>query len=53
MAIIELKNFYKDKYGVKYKFPGRKCEHCAKYPCMKELSILSSNFAAYGCINFR
>lgn len=42
----------KDKYGVKLKYPNRKCEECKKYPCFDEISKCSSNFAAYGCFYY-
>lgn len=40
---------YKDTSGFRYKYPGRSCKKCLKYPCLKEMDKLKSNFAAYGC----
>lgn len=43
----------KDKYGVKLKYPERRCELCQKYPCFPEIKKCSSNFAAYGCLYYK
>lgn len=43
----------KDKYGVKLKYPTRKCVNCTRYPCFKDIDKCSSNFAAYGCIYYK
>lgn len=43
----------RDKYGIKLKFPDRKCQECQKYPCFPEISKCVSNFAAYGCIYYK
>lgn len=52
---IEMRFVYieKDKYGVKLKFPKRKCKECQKYPCFKGIEICLSNFAAYGCTHYK
>lgn len=38
-----------DKYGVRYKYPTRKCKTCRRYPCFIGIDKCKSNFAAYGC----
>lgn len=43
----------KDKYGVKLKFPTRKCKECSRYPCFPGIDKCSSNFAAYGCTYYK
>ena len=39
----------KDEYGVKIKYPNRKCEDCSRYPCFSGIEKCVSNFAKYGC----
>ena len=55
MAIVKMSpiGIEKDKYGVKLKYPNRRCESCAKYPCFPEIKKCSSNFAAYGCVYYK
>lgn len=43
----------KDKFGVRLKFPTRSCEECKKYPCFPGIKKCSSNFAAYGCVQYQ
>lgn len=47
------KLMYKDKDGFRYKFPERSCKKCQCYPCLENMHILFSNFAAFGCRNFK
>ena len=49
MAIIKIDKIDKDKFGVKLKFPNRKCTLCTKHPCFENMDKCVSNFAAYGC----
>lgn len=49
---MNLKQLGKDEFGVKLKFPARKCSFCKKYPCFKGMDKCVSNFAAYGCIKY-
>lgn len=49
MAFIKISLIEKDKFGLRYKYPDRKCKFCAKYPCFKGIEKCVSNFAAYGC----
>ena len=42
----------KDPTGLVYKHPARSCDKCLQYPCIDNMSILVSNFAAYGCENY-
>lgn len=55
MAIIKINSvgIEKDKYGVKLKYPNRKCKDCRRYPCFPEITKCSSNFAAYGCVYYK
>lgn len=53
MAIIKINSIDKDKFGVKLKFPNRKCKQCQKYPCFPEIDKCLSNFAAYGCTYYK
>ena len=48
-----MSNIEKDKFGVKLKFPNRKCIQCIRYPCFKGITRCSSNFASYGCVYYR
>lgn len=50
MVVSKLSLLGKDRYGVKLKFPNRKCTDCVKYPCFSGFDRCVSNFAAYGCI---
>lgn len=50
---ISIANIDKDPYGVKLKFPNRKCRDCLQYPCFSGMEKCVSNFAAYGCIYYR
>lgn len=43
--------FY-DENGIPYKHPERNCKKCLNYPCINNMDILKSNFAAYGCKNY-
>lgn len=43
----------KDKFGIRLKFPNRKCTLCGRYPCFPGIDKCLSNFAAYGCIYYR
>ena len=43
----------KDKFGIKLKFPSRKCKYCGRYPCFQGIEKCSSNFAAYGCTYYK
>lgn len=47
MPISEV--MYKDKDGFHYKHPERSCNRCMKYPCLKDMDKLKSEFAKYGC----
>lgn len=42
-----------DNYGIFYKFPNRDCSQCANYPCFIGMDKCRSNFAAYGCKEFK
>ena len=53
MAIIKINSIDKYKFGVKLKFPNRKCKQCQKYPCFPEIDKCLSNFAAYGCTYYK
>lgn len=53
LAYIKMSNIEKDKFGVKLKFPNRKCIQCIRYPCFKGITRCSSNFASYGCVYYR
>lgn len=37
----------------KYKYPNRTCKQCAKYPCFRGIENLSSDFAKYGCRDWK
>lgn len=50
MPISEV--MYKDKDGFHYKHPERSCNRCMKYPCLKDMDKLKSDFAKYGCVNY-
>lgn len=41
------------KLSGKTKFPNRSCTECKKYPCMKNFEIFRSDFAKYGCKNYK
>lgn len=43
---------FKDKYGVRLKYPNRTCRKCKKYPCFAGIKYCRSDFAKYGCINY-
>ena len=55
MAIVKMNpvGIEKDKFGVKLKFPNRKCKQCQRYPCFPEIGKCASNFAVYGCTYYR
>ena len=53
MAIVKINSIEKDKFGVKLKFPNRKCVNCKRYPCFPEIEKCSSDFAAYGCTYYK
>lgn len=53
MAFIKINLIEKDKFGVRLKFPDRKCKSCARYPCFKGIEKCFSNFASYGCILYK
>lgn len=52
MVVSKLSLLGKDRYGVKLKFPNRKCTDCVKYPCFSGFDKCVSNFAAYGCFYY-
>lgn len=37
----------------KVKFPERSCIDCKRYPCMSNFEVFKSDFAKYGCKNFK
>ena len=43
----------KDTNGIKYKFPARTCEDCVNYPCFVGIENCVSDFAKYGCKDFK
>lgn len=43
----------KDKDGFKYKHPERSCKRCINYPCISNMDKLQSDFAKYGCENWK
>lgn len=45
-------NLYKDKFGVKYKYPNRSCKRCIRYPCFDGIDKCRCDFAQYGCIDY-
>lgn len=51
MPISEV--MYKDKDGFHYKHPERSCNRCMKYPCLKDMDKLKSDFAKYGCTYYK
>lgn len=55
MAIIKMNpvGIEKDKFGVKLKFPNRKCKQCQRYPCFAGIDKCRSNFASYGCFLYK
>lgn len=44
---------YTDKEGNIYKFPERSCKRCLNYPCLANMHLYKSDFAKYGCINYK
>lgn len=50
MPVSEI--MFKDKDGFHYKHPERSCKRCMKYPCLKDMDKLKSDFARYGCLNY-
>ena len=51
MATTKIK--FKDDDGFHYKHPERDCKRCLNYPCVDDQHKLKSNFAAYGCKNYK
>lgn len=45
--------FYKDKEGIRYKFPERSCKLCIKYPCYIGQEKIDCDMAKYGCKNYK
>lgn len=43
----------KDEYGTILKYPDRSCKDCKRYPCFPEINKCRSNFAAYGCLQYK
>lgn len=43
----------RDKDGVRYTYPNRKCTDCAKYPCFIGIDKSVCDFAKYGCRNYK
>lgn len=43
----------KDPWGIKYKYPNRNCKECRLYPCFEGIDKCVSNFAAYGCVEYK
>lgn len=43
----------KDEYGTILKYPDRNCKECKRYPCFPEITKCRSNFAAYGCLQYK
>lgn len=39
----------KDAWGIKLKYPDRKCIECKRYPCFDNIQNCKSDFAQYGC----
>lgn len=46
-------SLFKDKDGFTYKHPERDCKACLNHPCVPKMEELKSNFAAYGCSNYK
>ena len=36
-----------------WKFPMRSCTNCELYPCFVDIEKCKSDFAKYGCINYK
>lgn len=45
-------NIFKDKNGFTYTHPERRCKDCTKYPCIRNMDRLLSDFAKYGCVKY-
>lgn len=48
-----LKSILRDKDGITFKYPNRRCKDCKEFPCIKNMSKLKCDFAKYGCRNFK
>lgn len=44
-----LKSILRDKDGITFKYPNRRCKDCSNFPCIKNMSKLKCDFAKYGC----
>lgn len=42
----------RDKDGIAFKYPNRRCKDCNNFPCMKNMFKLRCDFAKYGCQNW-
>lgn len=49
----EIKHFDRDREGIIYKYPGRRCKDCVKYPCFRGIEKAEVDFAMYGCRDYR
>lgn len=43
----------KDEYGIVIKYPDRECIDCFWYPCMLNFEIFNTEFAKYGCRDYK
>ena len=43
----------RDAEGVRYKYLDRSCNKCIRYPCFEGIEICKSDFAKYGCKNYK
>jgi hypothetical protein len=43
----------KDSEGVKYKYLDRSCKQCKRFPCFEGIEICKSDFAKYGCRQYK
>lgn len=51
--MVSNKITYTNGEGYIYRFPERSCKRCINYPCLDGMSNYKSDFAKYGCINYK
>lgn len=42
----------KDKFGIKLKYPDRKCKECKCYPCFEGIENCVCDMSKYGCVYY-
>jgi hypothetical protein len=43
----------RDSEGVHYKYLDRSCKQCIRYPCFEGIDKCKSDFAKYGCKDYK